>query len=268
MESTSSALLKEAILSLNRIASNSSALTDLPNSPSPFIEFLIAIFGPLFATLLSATLIYFFSRYNQRRLLQFNALVKLETQLQDTIGTLDINLFLIPNFIKVIKAGHLYFNKLHEIPLDKSHLEQLHDLKLINTVYMYLIDLERLNYDIRNLNTGYEKISGVFIASRNTAEYNSNVTNLASDLEKIGKFHEHTINKTVRMTAITRLALERDKPFIVKCIHKLIKSTMDKFNDQDIDKEVEKVNREMEEVRSESKKEIDSIYGTNEQPKL
>jgi len=92
-------------------------------------------FAGAFFAFLSLRLAEFFTKLYQRQVKHYNSLVLLETQLNENGGIIHDNLYILPNFIRVISSGNIYFNNLRSIPIYREHYENLYDLDLLNELF-------------------------------------------------------------------------------------------------------------------------------------
>lgn len=94
-------------------------------------------FAGAFFAFLFLRLAEFLSKVYQRQVKHYNSLVILETQLNELGGIIHDNIYLIPFFRNAITSGNIYFSKLRQLPIDRSHYENLHDIDLINDLFSF-----------------------------------------------------------------------------------------------------------------------------------
>lgn len=229
----------------------------------PDQEFLLqgvsAFMGAFFAFLF-LRLADFLTKVYKRQVRHYNSLVILETQLNEIGGIIHDNLYLLPNFIKTITSGNIYFNNLREIPIDKSHYKDLYDLDLLNELFAYNYDLRKINDDIETATLGYQDIKNALIQRHVTPQnYKVNAEILAKNLQLIEIFLKELKDKTVRLLARVRLQIKGDIPLGTKLQRFFMHTVGPKIKQEDLDKEIKKLKSEIEETKIRSQKEIEEI---------
>lgn len=200
----------------------------------------------------------FFSKIYQRQIKHYNSLVNLETQLTEIGGIINDDLYVIPEFIKVITSGHVYFNNLRPLPIDKSHYENLYDIDLINLLFSYNYELRKINDDIDTVTRGYDKIESAYTQKNITPEeYLYNCKNLAAQLTIQKLFLTKLQDKATRLIARIRIEIKKDIPFGTKLQSFFIKTNGSKITNLELDRELKKLKKEIEESKTISRKEID-----------
>lgn len=202
----------------------------------------------------------FLSKLYQRQVKHYNSLVTLETQLNETGGIIHDNLYILPNFIRVIKSGNIYFNNLHQIPIDKSHYENLYDLDLLNLLFSYNYQIRKINDDMDTASSGYQDIKNALIQKYVVAEhYKVNADLLAENLRQIEIFLTELEEETVKLLARIKVQMRYDRPLGTRIMSVFIHTYGEKIKRKEINKEVEKLNKEIEETKTTSQKQIEEI---------
>ena len=202
----------------------------------------------------------FFSRVYSRQVKHYNSLVILETQLNELGGIIHDNIYLIPYFRDAILSGKIYFSKLRQMPIDRSHYENLHDIDLINDLFTFNYQLRKLNDDIDALGDGYSDIKNAFIQHHiDKNDYLINAQISAQHLTTLEMFLSDMEKRTVQLIAKVRLMSKRDVPLGTKIARLFIHTSGTKLKKGDIDKEAKKLLAEIEETKTKSQKEIEQV---------
>ena len=224
-----------------------------------------AAFTGAFCAFLFLRLNEFLTKLYQREVKHYNSLVNLETQLNEIGGIIHDNLYILPNFIKIIRSGNVYFNNLHSIPVDKSHYQNLYDLNLLNDLFSYNYQARKLNDDIKTVTAGYQEIKKAFIQKNiNKNDYLVNSQILAKNLKLIEIFLINLQKKTIKMLARARIKIRHDKPLGTKLQSLFILSS--KIEKQELKNEIIKLNKEIEETKTTSQKEIEEVLRKKNRP--
>lgn len=217
-------------------------------------------FAGAFFAFIFLRLATFFSKLYQRQVDHYNSLVLLESQLNEIGGIIHDNLYLIPDFRQVITSGNIYFNNLHKIPIDKSHYINLYNLDLINDLFSYNYQLRKLNDDIETISLGYQDIKNALIEKNITAEhYKINAESLAGKLKIIEIFLTEQEKETIRLLARIRVQIRKDMPLGTRLMRLVSPLKDEKPSQQEIDNEIEKLNKEIGETKTTSQKQIEEI---------
>ena len=216
-------------------------------------------FAGAFFAFLFLRLSEFLTKIYQREVKHYNSLVILETQLNEIGGIIHDNIYILPNFRRVITSGNIYFNNLHALPIDKSHYENLHDLDLINDLFSYFYQLRKINDDIETSTSGYIDIKNALIQKNITPQdYKVNSNLLAQNLGYIEVFLTDLEERTVNLMARIRVQIKKEIPLGTRIQQLFIRTTEGKLNSGDIKKETEKLRKEIEATKAQSQKEIEA----------
>lgn len=223
------------------------------------VEGFSAFAGAFFAFLF-LRLSEFLTKLYQREVKHYNSLVNLEVQLNEIGGIIHDDLYVLPNFIRVITSGNIYFNNLHTIPIDKSHYENLYDLSLLNDLFSYFYQARKLNDDLITANSGYQDIKNALIQKNiKKDDYLINTKLMANNLKQIEVFLIEFEEVTVKLMARVRVQMKYDIPLSTKIQQFFIKTKGDKIKETEIAKEVKKLKKEIDETKAKSSKEIQNI---------
>ncbi|MBU4397066.1 hypothetical protein KKC08_02795 [Patescibacteria group bacterium] len=203
-------------------------------------------FAGAFFAFLFLRLAEFLTKLYQREVKHYNSLVHLETQLNEIIGIIHDNLYILPNFIRVIKSGNIYFNNLQTIPIDKSHYDNLYNLELMNTLFSYQYQTRKLNDDIATATLGYTDIKNALIQKNlEKPDYIINAELMAKNLKHIEVFLAELQNETIDLLAKIRIQIAYDKPLGTKLQSFFIRSSSKKIKKKEIEKEKSKLLNEI-----------------------
>lgn len=231
------------------------------------IEGFSAFAGAFFAFLF-LRLGEFLTKLYQRQVKHYNSLVILETQLNEIGGIIHDNLYILPNFIRVITSGHVYYNNLRPIPIDKSHYENLYDLTILNELFSYNYQVRKINDDMETASVGYQDIKSAMIAKNITpVDYLVNTKLLSTNLKQIEIFLTELEIITIKLLARIRVQMRYDKPLGTKLQSLFIHSSGEKIKQNEMDVEINKLQKEIEETKTKSQKEIEEILKKYHQPK-
>jgi len=194
-------------------------------------------FAGAFFAFLFLRLSEFLTKIYQRELKHYNLLVNLETQLNEIGDVIHDNIYVLPNFRRVILSGNIYFNNLHQIPMDKGHYENLYDIDLINDLFIYYYEVRKLNDDIQTATCRYQEIKNAFIQKNiNKSGYVINAQLLADNLKFIEAFLVKLQKDTVLLIAKVRIRIKMDKPLGTKLQFFFVRSS--KINDVQLQQEI------------------------------
>lgn len=217
-------------------------------------------FAGAFFAFLFLRLAEFLSKVYQRQVKHYNSLVILETQLNELGGIIHDNIYLIPFFRNAITSGNIYFSKLRQLPIDRTHYENLHDIDLINDLFSFNYQLRKLNDDMDSLADGYADIKNAYIQHHiQKQDYLINAQISAELLTALEAFLGDAESRTVQLMAKVRLMLKKDVPLGTTMARWFIHTSGSNLKKTDIDKEAEKLLKEIEDTKTQSQKEIEEV---------
>lgn len=217
-------------------------------------------FAGAFFAFLFLRLAEFLSKVYQRQVKHYNSLVILETQLNELGGIIHDNIYLIPFFRNAITSGNIYFSKLRQLPIDRSHYENLHDIDLINDLFSFNYQLRKLNDDMDSLADGYADIKNAYIQHHiQKQDYLINAQISAELLTALEAFLGDMESRTVQLMAKVRLMLKKDMPLGTTIARWFIHTSGSSLKKTDIDKEAKKLFKEIEDTKTQSQKEIEEV---------
>lgn len=209
----------------------------------------------------------FFNRIYSRQVKHFNSLVRLETQLNEIGGVIDDNLYILPPYRKVLESGNVYYNNLHTIQIDKSHFDDLHDVDLLNKLFEYQHEVRKNNDDIETFTRGMQMLTEALMNKGIThPEYKKNALLMAEQAKTIEVFHRRLLENTMDLLSRVRVQLRADIPLGTKLQRLFIKTAGDskKITVEMVKQERKKLDKEIEECRSNSHEEIEKIRKEND----
>mgnify|MGYP001591934576 FL=1 len=225
------------------------------------VEGLSAFLGVLFPVLIGV-IIAFFAKIRERKIKHYNALIFFEGQLNDYLGILHDDIYLIDFFVPAISNGHVYWSELHTLPIDKSKLSDLHNIDLINELNDYYYGLRKINDDIEGLSHGYNDLKNALINRLISPEdYIINARMLAENLLLIKSFLIANIEKTIILLAKIRIVIRRDRDSITKIVALKIDSELAPyiFDKKELKNEVNKLKQEIKDTEKSSRTENENI---------
>lgn len=217
-------------------------------------------FAGAFFAFIFLRLAEFLSKVYQRQVKHYNSLVILETQLNELGGIIHDNIYLIPFFRNAITSGNIYFSKLRQLPIDRTRYENLHDIDLINDLFSFNYQLRKLNDDMDSLADGYADIKNAYIQHHiQKQDYLINAQISAELLTALEAFLGETESQTVQLMAKVRLMSKKDVPLGTTVARWFIHTSGSSLKKVDIDREAEKLLKEIEETKTQSQKEIEEV---------
>ena len=232
---------------------------------NPIYVLLISGFGALagaFFAFIFLKLAEFLTRIHQRKMKHYNSLVLLETQLNELTGIIYDNVCIIFSFKEIINSGKIYFGKLRQVPIDRSHYDNLYDVTLKNDLFSYNYKLRQLNDDIDNITNGYNDIKNALLQKSISYEtYLENVKFTVDFLTKLGKYLKNIDEQAIELLVKVRLMCKKDLTLGTKISRWFIRQSGSNLIESDIAEERKKLLSEIEMIGNRSKKEIDDILG-------
>lgn len=217
-------------------------------------------FAGAFFAFLFLRIAEFLSKLYTRQVKHYNSLVILETQLNEAGGIIHDNLYILPNFQRVISSGNVYYNNLHPISVDKSHYENLYDIDLLNELFTYFYQTRKINDDMETAGIGYNDLKTSLMQGHMTQEhYKVNAELLAENLKAIEVFLGDLEERTIKLMARIRVQMKKDKPLGTRIMELFIRPSGKKLKQPEVDREFEKLSKEIEETKTKSQKEIEEV---------
>ena len=86
-----------------------------------------------------------------REIRHYNALINLDTQLNEMLGIIKDNVYQMRGFREHIVKGNIHWGNLRPVFIDRTHYENLFDVELINQVFVFFYQVRKVNDDMENL---------------------------------------------------------------------------------------------------------------------
>lgn len=199
-------------------------------------------------------------KLNTRQVKHYNSLVTLANQLNEMIGVIKDNLYIMDGFKKSIVKGNIHWGSMSPIFIDKSHFDNLADVDLINKVFTLFYQIRKLNDDIKGTQKGYEDLKNAYIQKQITVDhYIANAERIAILMEELELFYEELSENVLVLLATVRIQMRKDKPFTAWLLEKFLYTSGKKISIVEFDEEKTKLQTELELSSNISKKEIKKV---------
>ncbi len=190
----------------------------------------------------------------------YNALVNLGTQLNEMIGVIKDNLYVIEGFREGIVKANIFWGNLRSIQVDKSHLENLYDIDLINKVFSFYYQVRKINDDMENLQNGYNDLKNAYIQKYiKVDQYVENAERISEKLQELALFNEQLLEDLLVLFARVRIQVEKDKPFTSWVLEKVIYISGPLITVKELDNEVTKLEDELDDTSRISSRQIEKV---------
>jgi len=231
---------------------------DIASIGASISAFMGAFFAFLFIRLGEAL-----TRFYDRQVKHYNALVELEQACGRYLNEISDNIFVINDCIKIANdnKGSLFFfaNRLDVFSIDNSLTLCLHNVDLVNEVFSYNIDMDKLNKSIEPVNRHYDDIKNNFLKkSINADTYLANVQIYLEKLVELRGFLTKLEEKTKKLAVLSRILL-RDKPFLTWLIQIISKTRLTDRIKKQVPDELKKFEVEIDEGKKQSREEIQKV---------
>ena len=219
--------------------------------------FFSAFAGAFFAFLF-LRLAEFINRKIERRERNHQALVKVELIGNDHLDALGRNIYNIDQMVKQLKIAKskglvlISSNRPQPLSIDEKITFGLINIDLINDFFSYNLKIKRCNTDLNGILNLYDFYRDALVQKSISPEiYMSNFERCISYFLKIKKYLIELQEHSKKIIATVRIRYKKDKLFIRKHHERNFKYLLEK--------EVEKINSEIESVRKKSQAEIDKV---------
>lgn len=234
------------------------------NATNPYLIETFSAFLGAFLPLVFAGVAYLLKKGHERSVRHYNTLIHFEALLNDHIGAIQDNIYLITSIIPILNAGKISWSKLKPIDVDKFNLKDLYNLDLINDLNEYFYTIIRLSDDINGISSAYQELKEALINKNiNLDTYIFNCKEIIKNLLVIQKFLEKTSNETLVLLSKIRLTIKKDKTLVMKLIWGIVDLFLHKsessFTVKELEKEKQQLLYEIDHSRKESQKNIDQI---------
>ena len=206
------------------------------------------------------------TRFYDRQKKSYNGLVRLEYLCNEYLNRISDNVFIIDDFSKIATDSmaknepFIYMNTLHEFIIPKDILLDLANIDLINEVFSFYADTEKMNHSIATVNRFYSEIKDAFVQQK--IDYGTYKTNVSIGLAKMTELRKFLLGldqETKKMASTTRL-LSKDKPFLTYLIHLSSREYLSKRIKNKVPSEIKKLEAEIEATKARSSAEIAIIH--------
>lgn len=195
----------------------------------------------------------FLTKQLNRRKLHLNSLHKLILEFNTAGGTLNDNIYAIKGMLEAFKKYNVTFNKISTIPLSFEYYNELLDVEFINELYEYHSYIRKLNYDIKGLNYGYEKLLDAYTQNNDKIFYKVNIDSLISEYQAILNYQIEMQSLLKILFAKVKIMQRKDVPLAVKFERLFTQNkTIKKLKQKELDKELLNFEGELQESREKS----------------
>jgi hypothetical protein len=195
----------------------------------------------------------FLSKQLNRKKLHLNSLHRLILEFNMAGGTLNDNIYAIKGMLDAFKKYNVTFNKIATIPLSYEYYNELLDIDFINELYEYHSYIRKLNYDIKSLNYGYEKLLDAYTQNNNEIFYKVNIDSLVGEYQAILNYQIEMQNLLKILFAKVRIMQRKNVPLVVKFERLFTQNkTVKKLEQKELNDELLKFESELKENRDKS----------------
>jgi len=174
-------------------------------------------FGAFFAFVFLRVAFMLDKRYD-RKVRHYNALIRLEDNLNRYLGLLWQNNFEIKSVIDACRKAQeakvipVIINQARPIPFEREPLRDLANLELMNTVFAYYEELRRVNTDMSSLNSAYERAEKLLYANKISDQtFIASLSPFGDKLSELNKFISDVGEDTKEIVARSRVLIKTDK---------------------------------------------------------
>lgn len=233
-----------------------------------------ASFGIFLSAFLGAFFAFLFTRFGTladklfvRRQRHRTALVGIEKQGNEYQNLIGDNLFIINDFITIANKNlddelpFLYFNELHELPIDKKLVNGLGNLDMINNLFNLEANVIKINSSINSLNKFRGVMEHAFINKNiDLPTYLANIRILILKFTEIAVFLNDLETENKNLIAKARILIDgENKSFYIFILGKVMKRNLTAKQLKKIPFELEKLDKEIEETRSTDRNRINKL---------
>lgn len=239
-------------------------------------------FGIFLSAFLGAFFAYLFTRIGTLADRLFNrkqkhrtGLVAIEKQGNEYQNYIGDNLFVADDYIKIAKRRltdkkpFIYFNELHELPIDKKIYPMIGNIDMVNELFSLEASVAKINSSIRSLNRFMGLIQDAFINQKiDLATYLVNVKIMIEKFAEITVFLHDLEEENKKLIAKTRVLLKTSNhSFYIFLLSKLMRKKFTKRQTKRFPLELKKLNKEIEDTKSNDRKRIDKLLQAIEENK-
>ena len=205
-------------------------------------------------------------RVSDRQRDAYNSLVKLERIGNNHLIVSSSMIFIAKDILQTIENALaknqfvINFNVFDYFKIDEEALFNLLNMDVLNKIFILNTDLKKLNHSIAALERHYSEINkGVIAKTLNPDAYFENLKGLGAQLKLIIRFAEESQQEIKKAIALVRVIISKEKPLFTKLAHWWLRSKSTSKYQELVNEESIKLDREIEEIRNQSRKRIDEI---------
>lgn len=152
------------------------------------------------------------NRDHTRRVTHYNAIIKLQRQLDVVRATFEDNIPIIDTMIKANDRGVPTLQRPVKCTVDESYINDLFDLELINKLNQLYYDIRRFNFDIQNLTHVHDLLADEkFSGDLTQAQYKTEVDAIRSNIVHLRDGLQNELDtKIMDCIAFVRICADRD----------------------------------------------------------
>ena len=233
----------------------------LTDNEFQLIAQLIAAFAGAFASFFFLRLAEFFTKVFERKRKHYNAMVKLDHELNEQIGVIKDLQYSISSMRKTLssKKKTISYDVLTEINYTKSLLIELNSTELKNDLYSLQYRLRRTNDDVRTINKAHDELKAAFVSKNVDARtYLENRKPFVEHLEVLELYLDDVFSIIIELLAKDRILIRSGIPVGVR-FQKLFDKPKERYSKKRLKIEVKKIESELEQVGRESGEKIREI---------
>lgn len=152
------------------------------------------------------------NRDHTRRVLHYNAVVKLQRQLDVVRATFEDNIPVINTMIAANDRGVPTLQRPVKCAVDESYINDLFDLELINKLNQLYYDIRRFNFDVENLTHVHDLLADQkFSGGLTPAQYKTEVDAIRDNVVLLrDELQKELDTKIMDCIAFVRICADRD----------------------------------------------------------
>ena len=196
------------------------------------------------------------------------ALVKLQHYFNDCLNITSDNMFIIEDCVGVFTEVRLasddvpiYMNSFHDYPINRDIVISLTNVDFLNEVYSLNVSLQKMNDSLTTIDRAYSQLRDAFLAKNvDSGTYKTNARQHRERCAEIKAFLLQLKEDLIHLFAISNL-LQKNRPFLVRIIQSLVRTTYPKGFDAQLPIEQKRVAAEIEGIAKASAQKIQKIQG-------
>lgn len=181
------------------------------------------------------------------------ALVKLQHYFNDCLNITGDNIFIVDNCVEVFSDARLasadvpiFMNTYHQYPIDREIVSRLTNIDFLNEIYSLNISLQKMNASLATIDRSYSQLRDALLAKTiDVSTYKGNALQYRQRSLEMKGFLLQLKGDLIRLFATTNILME-DRPFLVRVIQSLVRTTHPKDFDRRLPAEQERVSGQIE----------------------